>query len=220
MDKEIILRVNMYYLEAVYLEIMEQFKIHDKYENLRSWVIGIYEVLETNRTDFSKYQHGHKTTIAKKMKDNAILCKPLKLLYNNHDVFIKEMKRTQESWEERLEESKEKIIELCKKDVRQLVIKWFDRCNKCREFDEVIGNTNADMVIIWMIKRIYDLYYARMHTVDKDLGVLCKEFCGMTFVNISQCNIEVLRDVYKKMSKQMNNIKAVIDYNDFKNGKR
>ena len=42
----------------------------------------------------------------------------------------------------------------------------------------------------------------------------------MTFVNISQCNIEVLRDVYKKMSNQMNNIKAVIDYNDFKNGKR
>ena len=170
---------------------------------------GLYNILGTNRTDFSKMYNGHIFEVRKKMRDAVGKNKIMRTVICG-DVLLKigEMDKV-EKWINLFNQNdipKEKI-ESIKQSVDSFLVNVKDHGENM-----IDPNENEYACCMWLVDQIKKYGQQQKNSIDRKVIDKAEGFRSLTFQELNECHFQTIEELYSDIKKVYNNLKRIYDY--------
>ena len=201
-------RANIIILKMMYENSLD--RITQKY---KQWDIsyigknGLYSILKTNRTDFSKMYNGHIYEARKKMMDAVKDDKYMIDALNGMELFKIGNMVSVEEWERFFErdEGKEQKEEL--ERINNLLKDWIDNDGEDSEEDSIEYNCYK-----WLLNSIKEYVQKQNDTVDRNVNEKVQGFRSLSFEELDECHPDTISRMYKDIKKVYGYIDSIYKY--------
>ena len=170
---------------------------------------GLYDILGTNRTDFSKMYNGHIYEARKKMKNTVSSNDYIKNLIDGTVLFkIGNMEET-EDWR-RLFNDDDNIKEALDRINKSIKV-WIS--NVLKLGDKIKDEKGKEYAYcLWMWTRIKEYVDQRNNSIDRIVNEKVHAFKSLTFEELDSCQPYTIHGMYQEVRKVYNYIECIYQY--------
>lgn len=218
--KSLVFRINMHIIEELYNTCLEEITAVVEKANIIRWgKEPLYNIMMTNRTDFSKYKSGLKEPkITKRMTKLYSICPQLQeFLTGDKLIEINEMNL--KKWKVLLDSKDKKEIELTVRNHTYKIINGI-----VKEYKNIYGtkkvmdgpiycaNKEVGDIVIWLVNGILEEQKGRTKSVDLKIKEAMECIKDISFSELKMCNENTVKEMAKVCSEFNKMVQSVNNY--------
>lgn len=209
-ERNNIFRINMYILQAMYETLYDEMCRKHPTSPYIEFIKNkdcLYDILYTNRTDFSKYKTGTKEKATNKMiKELENNCKGLGKIIKG-DELLRCSDRVNKTWANQIvnKVNSSEMLKECKIEVKQLVMNYVNEIDKEK-------NDLASRTIKWMGTSIVNWVKNRESGIDPTIIRISKEIKGIKIDKLETASDEAILALYTAMKEAWLDLSAIYTY--------